>query len=52
MTWLDMTASQVDKYESNRVWATTRLTGTNNGPLVFDGKVGVTSYIVPIQCFA
>lgn len=30
---------QVDKYNRNRVWATTRLTGTHNGPLVFDGKV-------------
>eukprot|EP00752_Nemacystus_decipiens_P009512 g8503.t1 len=29
---------RVDKYNRNRVWATTRLTGTHNGPLVFDGK--------------
>ncbi|CAM9342130.1 unnamed protein product [Ascophyllum nodosum] len=29
---------RVDKYEKNRVWATTRLTGTHNGPLLYDGK--------------
>ena len=39
-----MADSQVDKYESNRVWATTRLTGTHNGPLVFDNKVRCGMY--------